>query len=399
MKASPLLLTLAALSPACSFLSPELSLGTPRFTERTSGAARAGTDSSLLQGAPDTLFYISAVSFPRDYDWQKDSAFGAVNCTLKFYRGQEKLLSVPAGPAQKISAHPDKHHIIETSLFTEYCDSYGTTVKRDGELLASWPEPEFLQGICMKDGALYTIGRGVGTKGFSCRRNGEVLMKIDNGSVFGGFDKDTYGATGALYQDGGALYFAYKTEGGGMCTAYLVKDGVPEMLFSKPALDIFDIKISGGRTGAFYSENGVPVFSFGGKQVNVRAAGSVLWDDGEILQLGGEPCVVGHFRRKANAPRGFGLGREGTVSYLYDGSDFFYFDASGGEFLSFNQPGRGWEDYYFFNRHCASFIGGELAAVLTPRVRGSGAMMVYRSDTLKYELHGFLSGIAVEIDD
>ncbi|MBQ4201717.1 MAG: hypothetical protein II648_05420, partial [Bacteroidales bacterium] len=96
-------------------------MGYPRAWEHSRSRGLSQDDVSAEQ-RPDTAFYVSAISFPPSYDWQKDTAFGATACTLKFFRGTEQLLSVCAGPSKRISAHPDRHHIIDGKLYSEYFD-------------------------------------------------------------------------------------------------------------------------------------------------------------------------------------------------------------------------------------------------------------------------------------
>ena len=397
MRASSLLLLI--LFSSCVLLEPALPMGYPRAWEHSRSRGLSQDDVSAEQ-RPDTAFYVSAISFPPSYDWQKDTAFGATACTLKFFRGTEQLLSVCAGPSQRISAHPDRHHIIDGKLYTEYFDSHGTTVKCNGETVAEWSGSESLLGILHKDGVLHTLGRGPSSLWFTYRRDGVPLMKVEGGEVFGGFDSCTCGPTGAIYEDGGAVCFAYKTSTGGVQRAYLVRDGVPEMMLGTPSVQILDIKQIGGGAAAFYREKSNAVLSFRGKPVDIYWGGRIIWVDGEILSLSGSPSVVGHFNRPLNARLNYGVGGEGFNKNLQGGSDFFYYGLDENELLSFNQPRPGWESYYFFNRHCACMVGSNLAAVLTPRGRGTDLpFLAFGKDTLRYNLYGFLSGVSVKINN
>ena len=215
--------------------------------------------------------------------------------------------------------------------------------------------------------------------------------------MFGGFDSYTAGPTGALYEDGGSVCFAYKTASGGVQTAYLVRDGVPEMVLGRPSARVLDVKQMNGGLALFYRDGSNAVFSFKGRPVDIKAEGKIIWFDGEIFSLGGQPAVVGHFYRPMNIALNFGVGKEGYNKILSGGSDFFYYGENEDKLLSFDQPRPGWEGYYFFNRHCACLVGGDLAAVLTPRGHGGGLpFLAFRKDTLRYNLYGFLSGVSVE---
>lgn len=395
MRTSPLLLL--ALLSACSILEPDLPIGRPRIVDGPGGKSPDAEESVHDGHRADTLFYVSAVSFPVSYDWRRDTSYGATACTLKFFRGSEPLLSVAAGPSERISPSPDRHHIIGGRLYSQYQDIKGTTIKCGGAVAAEWPEPEYIIGLLPKDGALYTIGRSASSSGFTYRRDGEVLLKVDRGTVFGGFDKDSCPSTGALCEDGGAVCFAYKTELNGMQAAYIVRDGEAELLLCKGDTEIFDVKSLNGKVVMFYNENGIAQFISGGWAVNIRQGGTLLWDDGEVLWYDGRPCVLGHFH-KPGEPAEFGLGWTNTVKRLFDKDAFVYYSGNAEELVAFGQPRKGWENYYFFNRHCACLVGEDLAAVLTPRLGSDGdPFLTFKGRKVSYGLHGFLSGVAVEI--
>ena len=397
MRASSLLPII--LLSSCVLLDPALPLGYPRALER-SGSHGPSRGSAVGESSPDTTFYVSAISFPASYDWRRDTAFGATVCTLKFFRGKEQLLSVCGGPSKRISASPDRHHIIGGELFSEYSDIRGTTVKCNGETIAEWSGWESLLGLLRKDGVLHTLGRGPSSRWFTYRRDGVPVLKVDGGEVFGGFDRYTCGPTGALYEDGGSVCFAYKTTTGGVQSAYMVRDGEPEMVLGSPSVQVLDLKQIGGDVALYFREKTSAVLSFNGKPLDFSWGGRVIWSDGEILSLSGRPAVVGHFYRRVNKQYHFGVGGEDFNRTLQEPSDFFYYGKTEDELLSFNQPRPGWESYYFFNRHCACMAGSELAAVLTPRVKDSGLpFLAFRKDTLRYNLYGFLSGVSVEIGD
>lgn len=392
-------LSLLILLASCSLIDPELPLGRPRAFERyVPGTHIQGQEAHQVQDKDDTLFYVSAVSFPSSYDWRRDTAFGATACTLKLYRGKERLLSVVAGPSNRISSAPDRHHIINGSLYTDYADYKGTSVKCNGKEIANWKEAEILQGLLLKDGTLHTLGRGLSSKSFTYRRNGSPVLKIDGGELFGGFQTDTYGPTGAIYEDGGSLCFAYKTVQNGMKAAYLVKDGEPELLMSKPGAEYIDIKQMDGGTALYYKENKKAIYTYNGTGINLNPNGNRVWDSGEVLMFKGLPSVVGGFHYMNDGSTGFGIGAHYTIMHLRGGSDYCYFDLAKGTVQSFDRTRAGWEKYYFLNHNCASLLGNDLAAVLTPRNGPGNPFLAFRGDTTYYKLHGFLSGLAVEIN-
>ena len=74
------------------------------------GSEEAAVPSKPL---PDTLVYVSAVEFPEDYDWQRDTAYGTVPCRVSLFLEGERILSVPAGPGTFVGADPDRMRIRE----------------------------------------------------------------------------------------------------------------------------------------------------------------------------------------------------------------------------------------------------------------------------------------------
>ena len=385
MKTSLLCLALATLT-SCYLIDPPLKLGRPR--------ASCGVNEPQPTDAlrPDTCFIISAVSFPASYDWQRDSAYGAVECTLLLYRNGKKELEIPAGPKERISASPDKHHIIGGSLYTEYSDRRGTCIKRNGQTIASWEGPERLLGLLCKDGVTYSLGLSGSGEAVTYRKDGQVVLKLAGASVFGSFGSNGYGPAGALYEDEGAVCFAYKTTVPGGQTAVLVRNGRPETVMSSPGTDLLDVKSVHGEALVLYNESRQTRIASGGKTyVPCRY---VYWQEGELIEYNGNTAIVGSYR-SGNGRIIEAIGWDGTVMGL--GPDVSYIYCDGRSWHKVEDAPDGRTDCYFFHRHCACQLGNGLAYVLTPRDRTLHPFMQYGSDTVEFNLHGYLSGIAVEI--
>ncbi|MBR4809841.1 MAG: hypothetical protein IK031_06145, partial [Bacteroidales bacterium] len=84
-------------------LDPPLSMGGPRERERLSDSVSDGRK----ERRRDTLLLVSAVCYPEDYDWQRDTAYGRVPCSVKLFSGKREVLSVPAGPGTGVGASID----------------------------------------------------------------------------------------------------------------------------------------------------------------------------------------------------------------------------------------------------------------------------------------------------
>ena len=391
MKTSPLLLLLCV---SCSILEPELPFGESRLGERH--ASRPG-DASSSSGATvrDTTFLVSAVSFPRTYDWQRDSSFGAVACTLRLYRNWRTVLKIPAGAGTRISSAPDCHHIIENSIYTEYADRYGTTVKKDGTEVCSWNEPEKLQGLLYRDGVLHTLGVTRSAGALCYRRDGEIVLKVDSAILLGGFGTNGRTATGALYEDSGTVCFAYKTELGGISTAWVYKDGKVEAVLTAPEIRILDAKMLEGECAVLYNQLYSSVLSVDGKARTISDGAGVYWQDGELIRYEGRIAVAGTYLNYKGYPRG-GLGWEDCVLGLNENTPYIYCD--GEHFIGLAQPPVQHTDCYFFNRSCACQLGESIAVALTPREVGKLPFVLLGDKVQKFNLYGYLSSIAVEIN-
>ena len=394
MKASFLFLALAA-TFSCNIIDPPLPMGEPReWAYGRSPGSYAGNSAEEQQ--PDTTFIVSAVAFPESYDWQRDSAFGAVASTIIIYRNGRKSLEFPAGPAEHVSVSPDMHHIIGGALYTEYTDSKGTLVKKDGKYLVSWAGQEKLIGLLVKDSSVHSVGLASGGRSLTYRVNGQVVLNVTGGVAFGGFSSCGYGDTGALYIDSGSVCFSYKTVNGKTESAFLVKDGEALNLMSSPGTEILDARIRNGRPLIFYNEDGRSKLSEGGVSKAFGHPGLSRWIEGRIVEYRGRAAVEGSFLdRLGNTQNALGWSG-GAVStgknpgFVYcNGQDYFKIDMSPPAY-----PG-----YYLFHRNCACLTGDGIALVLTPKEKGGQPVMKYGSKTVKFNLYGYLSGIAVETKD
>ena len=390
MKAS--LLCLLPVCVACSFLDPPLPMGFPRMADEP--GLRMPGDSVSAVPRKDTIFLVSAVSFPASYDWQRDSSYGSVECKVSLYKGREEVLSVAGGPGTHVGASPDGHHIIDGSLYTVFTDSSGTFVERDGEALASWPEREYLLGLLCRDGELHTLGRG---SGFTYRIDGKAVLKMASGSPFGSFGQDTYGSTGALYEDDGSVCFAYQTAVGPDRQAYIVRDGSPSLAMASSLVKFIDVKQIEGKPALLYLERDVSVLSYAGKTSNISQTGFLRWDSAGVLLVEGEVRVAGHFNVMHEEGREFwGVGGDNFCYGFEEPALFLYTGSSGYVWLMASRPEL--SSSYFFGRDCGCMVGDSLALAFTPRDSLRPPFVKFRDRVTEYPMHGFLSGLSYVIE-
>ena len=396
MKTSVLLLALASLA-SCSIIDPPLSLGESRSNRadgRTYGNGPVQSGSGLQ--TPDSTWLVSAVAFPDSYDWQRDSAFGAVSCRLLLYRNGKIALDVPAGPGAHIGVAPDKHHIIEASLFTEYTDGRSTWIKKNGEDLVSWEGAERLLGLLVRDGTVHSIGTSQSGSYFTYRQNGRIMLKIANGLVMGEFCCSGYGPTGALYEDSGRVCFAYSTQTGGVRSVFMVRDGKSETIMTVPGIEVLDARLRNGDPLILFNESGKSKLLEKGITRTIGHPGCSRWLEGRLTEYGGRPAVSGTFldnggkQRNAIGWIGGAINTGQNPGYVYcDGESFYKIDM-----IPPSNP-----DCYFFHRNCAVLTENGLAMVLTPRDTGKPPYMKYGGKTVLFNHYGYLSGISLLIGE
>ena len=134
--------------------------------------------------------YLTAMEYPKDYDWRADEARDTIRCSLVVYEDGAPVMKVPVGDAYETSSDPDRHRIIGSHLYTDYSTAEETVVKRDGQELFRYSGDEYICGMEPIGDDLYTLGQSKDGKGFALRKNGEVVLSKDNASLIGGLFND-----------------------------------------------------------------------------------------------------------------------------------------------------------------------------------------------------------------
>ena len=377
---------------SCTLLDPPLSLGYPRQGEELSQQASNNSQSPRQ----DTLLLVCAVCFPDSYDWQRDTAYGNVSCTLRLFGNGEELLAVPGGPGTGVSAAFDGHHIIDGSLYTVYSDGSGTMVGRDGVQIAHWPEKEVVCGLLNRPDGLYSLGTDSGGT-LNLRCDGSKLHSVPGGIAFGGFGADTYGPTGALYEDGGTVCFACRRKTDAGWTVSIVTDGtasdVQTVRYGRSALDARRI---GGRNAVLFDDAGSTSIKTDSVSRNITQTIGASWTDAGLVEWDGALAAMGKCEIFASHRYGYGLGNAHVFKEIDGIPDYVYADGAGG-FLPLylgNFP-----ECRFFGRSCAAVLGGELAVALTPKDGVSSPYVLYKGRRTEYPVHGFLSGVSFKLPE
>lgn len=218
------------------------------FRDRYVVSVRGGGVPGHARPDKDTVLYMTAVEFPEDYDWRRDTSFGEVQGRLVLFRDSVRVLEVPAGPGSPAGLDPDLHHFADGHIYTESCTADATVIGRDGEVLFSYPGRELLCGLLVEGKDVYTLGRSRSGAGFSLRRNGEELFSRPDGGIAAQYSSNPGYPSGALYRDGGHMYFSYwlpLDEAGEIKLWYVVEDGA-ETRVEVPDGRMYDIRIRDG---------------------------------------------------------------------------------------------------------------------------------------------------------
>lgn len=148
--------------------------------------------------ALESSCYMIGVDYAKRYDWHSDQSRESVKCSLVVYVDGSPVMKVPAGKDMQVSADADMHRVVDGSLYTDYATDDMTVVKKNGEVLFSYDGPERISDIVVKGQDVFTLGESRKGAGFSLRRNGEVVVSREKGSLIS-----------SLRMDGDSLCFGF----------------------------------------------------------------------------------------------------------------------------------------------------------------------------------------------
>ena len=271
----------AMILSSCDLLDIGNPFGSPR-TVRTGGNTRDSGSSARA----DTACYLAAVRFEDGYDWQKDERWGTADYDVILYKDGEAVLTVSSSSGV-CSPDPDLVHIVDGHLLTERADNSSTVIALDGKEILRFEGREVLKGIVFDGDDILTLSHLRSGAGFTFRRNGTVLMEKSDAEVFGDIGDPSYGETGALYMDDGAVSFCYTAAGGKSKTYCSVRDGVetPENLtYGRTAVDM---KVIGGQVILAYTQSGL----YTSDDWRIFAGPDGYWFAGNTAR-GGERCAM-----------------------------------------------------------------------------------------------------------
>lgn len=350
----------------------------------------------------DTAIFVSAVIVPEGYDWRRDTAYGAVSCEVQVLKNGVLQFSVAAGADTPISISPSTHHLFGGHLYTERATESGTVICRDGEPCISYPEREVLKGFLKKNGIVHTLGRTLDGDGFSYRRNGEIVLSQESGTIFGDFVSSYYGRTGALYENNGAVCFCFRTSS----TCYTVQDGeMQSMRLNVRAARVRDMRLVG--TSCYYVADYTTSMLVFSPSRTYTLPVSDSWQSAGIFEYGGEPWIMAESSARTicrpleQAEEDTGIVFTGDGIFVYPGvqhiysiscdSGTMYLRDDNGELLYIR------DSTFFFGPGSAQCADDIIYVLINPRERNELPAILENGKETVYDLNGYLTGIEVEI--
>lgn len=366
----------------------------PRDSSTTGGG---GTEAVRTE----TAVYVSAVVFPRGYDWERDTSWQSVDKTLVLLRNGVGVLSLPAGPGTEIGTDPDMHRILDGRLYSDYSTPTETVVRRDGVELFRFEGREHFLSFQLWDGHIHTLGRNRNGSGFAYRVDGKAVFRQDRGSPIG-----------SLQRDGNTVCFAYEQG----TARYLYADGRTTALSLPEKISgVYDARRRNGEWQlALRSEQGggspvlllgetryAPSFPWNAQQVNrcrFADAGDKILLTISYQTAGGvrQDAVWNRYASEMLFPAGqkvhaFFFSEEG-IGCLATTDEGIRIRPPGGQESSL--PGH----FRFFTENCAFQDGKRVWAVLTG-MGGTASVLWRDGEAETLPLWGYLTGVSVREEE
>ena len=384
---------------SCEPLSFNYKNGESRFFRQAPRALSHSRDSSAV--SVGDAYYYTAVSFPTDYDWRRDTSFGSVQASINLYRNDSLLMQIPTGTLASPDA--DMHHFVKGHLYTQLRSDGRTILARDGEPVLELDHEAILAGILPFGGKLYTLWRHRGGEGFSLMDGNSTLFSRSRGQPSGSLNLSAYLPSGALYEDMGEPCFCYRNG-----SDWYVVRGSQEASVRKPYRYVFDIRSIDGQVCFFYMGDSSmssclqykdSVINFSLPQFRYLKTGYIYTNEGEPF-CAGAGClgwetdipytIVNFLSGQGVALPGSGLSLISSrplalLFYSPDGTTGYYSHSSGTKYLQGN--------YYHLSPSEGIIVNGKLYLALNPMEQGRKPLIWKEGEIQELDLNGFISGI------
>ncbi|MGM9741549.1 MAG: hypothetical protein ACI3ZC_00630 [Candidatus Cryptobacteroides sp.] len=412
--------------PACGWLDRDGGFSRTRGETGSLPGERRPDPPPGSQGQ-DTVVYVTAVSYPEGYEWQKDSSGTDAPCVIQLYANGVKTVEVPAGSGCNASPDADMHRCLGGHLYTDFSTPDETIISCDGKELFRYSGREMICGFIVGADGVYTLGQNRSGNGSSFRRNGKIIFSSSSGQVMGGI-LNSCSPTGALYEDCGRKVFCYRNsvdpQYGSYSSYHVVRDGTSEQIIMDGNITkVHDIRqlegvlhIVADLPGSYHSPMlfvGDEVMSmtlpgYGFSLVNCR----LIWSGNKVAV---RTDVTYDGWKTFNSVLIFSSSdqyRPGeycrAVDFYMDGEEFAcvytreskYVTGmaytSEGSYHGCASPGG---PYVMMNGDCGKFVGGVLYAGLSSGTPG-GYPAIIRNNKVDYlKINGFITSVRVVLPD
>lgn len=409
MKNLMILLASLALSACVMFENP-VTLGRSRTEAMGAGPLRPKNASPEETADTNAHLYLSAVEYPKDYDWVRDTAHTFVDAKVLLFKDGECAVSFLAGDSRHVSTDPDTHWILCGHLYTSFSDGARTYILRDGEEILRFDGAEDIRGMLIKDGILWTLGQKIRGEGFSLRGDGALAAENQQGLLIG-----------SLYEDAGDLCFAFcltVKANNYTLRKYFLSSGGEEKEVSIPsdATAVFDIRRVGGITYATYRQSSVPIgpvlYSDGGNQSLYSGLSNAQSPDWcEIFPWNGDILVKGWYNCTKDVRR-YTVWHKKGIKILYGSSIIIHdvyadgqgnlaavgYDKSQAQTILYLPPNASSRvnlgaRYRFLSHRAATFVGNHFYVGLT----GDGEDLLCRdAEQTPVVINGPITGLAYQ---
>ncbi len=371
----------------------------------------------------DTVVYVTAVEFPDDYFWQRDSVGEGRKFKLCLYADGKKVLSLNGGPGSEISADPDMHRVIDGHLYSEWSGNSYTVILEDGKPLLRYEGREMICGFLKKEGLIYTLGQSRNGKGITLRQNGNVIFEDAEGIAIGEMSNPCSESGGLYTVDSGDIVFFYQIpEKSAMkqkARIFKVCNGVPEELELNQEIDkVHDVRIIDGEMYVACCKNDkgkTPVVYYGEKTVSWEVSSNVAISNFRLRWAPGGKVFVrmdytwDGWRSAASSFLGMNgekvdaIGHCIVYDYYLSGDSYAYVTESvNGRILTcFTRDDESEFKYEsgdnccFMSSLCATISGDRFYAGISSLERFKPPVLLINDKAKELKINGYISGVKV----
>lgn len=368
----------------------------------------SGTSGNINNLVPDTIYRVTAIHYPGADNWRKDKYNKDQLCYLVMYENGVKKFYLKVDNKALIGSAPDKHRIRNGELYTDFCNSSGTFIGKNGMYLFSYPEKEVICGFAVEGEDVYTLGLNCSGKGISFRKNGEVIFKDENSVPL------SYDRTDALRKDASGFIFSFRKNVGTSehGDVYVYSEGeAKRQIKTDNVMDIlYATEIDGELLQILkISENMFPVFRYRGQDYFLAIKDPItsftrfdILKDGNIYIVAEAACkgsflnILWCFSENKLNLENKGMN---TKFFLKNGFTGMMSKFNDGTYVFQNKKNK--KSYNERIRNisplCISFEGEEVVFAVNPESPEKSPCIILGDKKIPYPIRGYITGISIEI--